>query len=256
MPRATWAPRTSCSTRPLSGDRRRASRSSTWAAAPEADGRLALRLQAALQPGGPPRVLGGNARPRRGGISPPFWARRDRLRGLLSRLSRVGSGAHAGRRNRGLGHESRTTGWSSGHGARVVDEEAEHPALRSRSAGRKQPSPALAPKLLADALIRPPRLPPRSRQVESDSPEPGSTGEIGDAAGGDAVTPHVAGKLHQGRKATLRKVPIPLGPERCLFVGEVQRVHDTPALPAPVAGWIRPGAGIRSVWEVAQPRFR
>ena len=50
------------------------------------EGGLALRLQGALQPRQPTRVLGGEARARRGRLPPPVRRHRDRLRELLPGL--------------------------------------------------------------------------------------------------------------------------------------------------------------------------
>lgn len=47
---------------------------------------------------------------------------------------------------------------------------------------------------------------------------------------------------------------VPLGPQRLLLVGEVERVDDLAALPPAITGRIRPNAGIRVVRNVTQPR--
>lgn len=57
----------------------------------------------------------------------------------------------------------------------------------------------------------------------------------------------------QRRHAALGEVPVPLGPQSVVGVGEVEGVDDLAALPAVVAWRLRPGMRIRAVRNVAQP---
>ncbi len=110
------------------------------------EGGLALRLQAALQPGRPSRVLGREACTRRGCVPPPLGRRRDPPRQLFPRLPRARNdlGAHAGRRSGRLvgrradgpiGRTSIAPGSSTKtHSTRPV---------RSRSARREEPPASL-----------------------------------------------------------------------------------------------------------------
>ena len=139
------------------------------------EGGLAVRVQAALQPGRPPRVLGGEARPRRRRLPQPLRRRRRSTTTASSPRTGPRLGPHPGRRRRWLRDDARTAERPNGDRAGVVDEEAQHPTVRSRSARGDESGPAFPPELLADGLIRPPRLPPghrrpRGRREPSRSP--------------------------------------------------------------------------------------
>jgi hypothetical protein len=64
------------------------------------------------------------------------------------------------------------------------------------------------------------------------------------------MTPHVAGKLLHRWYAPLGEMAIPLSPQGLLLICEVEGVDDLAALPAVVAGWLRPEARVSEVRDL------
>ena len=163
------------------------------------------------------------------------------------------SGAHAGRRRRWLANDARRWQRSCREAGWVFGEQAEDEAIRSRGARSKQPGPSLSPERLTDLLVGGPALAARSGRAEADASEPVGGAEIGDLDPSHAVAPKVARELVQGWYAPLGQVPVPLGPEGLLCIGEVERVDDLAVLPAVVAGRSRTDTRVGGVGKVTQP---
>jgi hypothetical protein len=166
------------------------------------------------------------------------------------------SGAHSGRRGRGLADDPRRRERLRRQGCWVVDEEAEHEAVGSGGARREQPTPAVRPERFTHLLIRAPRLPAGGGWAETDPTEPVDRREIDHVEPSHAVAPDVARQLVQGRYTALGEMPVPLRPQRLLVVGQVERVDDVAALPAVVARRLRPNVRVRTVRNVTRPRRR
>jgi hypothetical protein len=64
------------------------------------------------------------------------------------------------------------------------------------------------------------------------------------------MTPHVAEKLLHRWYAPLGEMAIPLSPQGLLLICEVEGVDDLAALPAVVAGWLRPEARVSEVRDL------
>ena len=168
-------------------------------------------------------------------------------------MSAASSRAHSGRRHRRRGND---TWWRDGVGWRdrwFLDKQAEHDAIGSGGAGRQKPMPPLPPEGFTHVLIGGPTLPARRRWAEAHTGEPVSGREIGNVEPRHLVAPHVARQLVHGRYAPLGEVPVPLRPERILFVAQVESVDDIAALPPVVARRLRPSARVRFVRKVTQP---
>lgn len=139
---------------------------------------------------------------------------------------------------------------------RIRDEEAEDEPVWPCGARREQAGPSIPPQRFADILVGRPASPAWSRWGQADAGEPSRIAEIGDFKPPDGVAPHISGKLPKRWDTTLGEVAIPLSPQRFLVVGEVERVEGVAALPAVVAGRLRPYVWIGVMCDVAQPRPR
>jgi hypothetical protein len=117
-----------------------------------------------------------------------------------------------------------------------VPEEAEHEAvLRSGGTGREETQPALPPELFADLLVWWPRLASRAENWEAHPRQTLCGCEVGDLEPRlDRPPPEVPRHLLVRRDACFGEMAIPLGPDRGLVAGEVQRLNGRATLPAAV----------------------
>ena len=114
-------------------------------------------------------------------------------------------------------------------------------------------SPAFAMKGFAGRLVRGPCATAGRRSSESDAVESLGCRQVGDLDAADAVTPYIAGEVHEGRDASFRQMAVPLGRHGGRVVGEVESVHDAAALPAVVARGLRTVARVGVVGDVSEP---
>jgi len=166
------------------------------------------------------------------------------------RIPNQGSGAHPGRWRRWLGHDGRRWDRLSGQDERILNKEAENEAIGSCCTRRKKPIPPVLPECFADVLVARPCFPAWSWEGQANAGESGRVAEIGDLERPDPVMPHVAGKLLHRWYAPLGEVAIPLSPQGLLLICEVEGVDDLAALPAVVAGRLRPEARVSEVRDV------
>jgi hypothetical protein len=167
-----------------------------------------------------------------------------------ARIPNQGSGADPGRWRRWLGHDGRRRDRPSGQDQRILNKEAENQPIGSGCTRRQKPIPPVLPECLADLLVARPRFPAWSWVGQADAGESGRVAEIGDLERSNPVTPHVARKLLNRWYAPLGQVAIPLSPQGLLLICQVEGVDDLAALPAVVAGWLRPQAWVSVVRDL------
>ncbi len=129
-------------------------------------------------------------------------------------------------------------------------ENTEHLPVGSCGRGCQQRAPSAAVQLLADGLKGWPSLPTGLGRLKADRRELRPAAEISHPLDIDLKLPELAGHLANRFGLHLGERPIPLGPRSLWAVGEIERLDDRAALPAPVGGigraceWVAPGRSL------------
>jgi hypothetical protein len=181
--------------------------------------------------------------------------RRDdsQVRGADARLDL--SGRHSDGRGRRVADHPGWRQWSHMPEALGVAEQAEHETvLEPGGTGREETQPARSPELFANLLVWWPRLASGAGNYQAHPLQALCGSEVSDLEPRlDGPPPQVPRHLLGRWNARFGEMPVPLGPDRGLVAGEVQRLDARPMLPATVGGRDASRERVGSVHRVAPP---